>query len=227
MLESIAPDIWHLQHHFVISGLKVSSRMTVIRLHDGALWLHSPVPLSVEVIKQLIKLGEVRYIVAPNKMHHLFLSEAIAAFPNAKLFGAPGLRSKRPDLLNLIELQRSIEPEWAKDLCQTFFDGMPIGNETVWFHKTSSTLIVTDLCQWWIGPLPFASKFYAVLTGVRHELAVPRTIRLMIKNKEASRASAEQMLDYPFKRVVVAHNAIIETGAHAAVKRAFACLGIR
>jgi hypothetical protein len=227
MLEEIAPNIWHLQHDFVVSGLRVSSRMTVVRLADSSLWLHSPVPLSIEVRTQLAALGEVRYIVAPNKMHHLFVSECLAAFPNAMLFGAPGLRSKRPDLSALRELKPKVEPAWEQDLDQTFFDGMPIGNETVWFHKSSRTLIVTDLCQWWRGELSFAAKLYAALTGVRKRLAVPRTVRLMIRDRKAACASAQKILAYPFERVIVAHNTVVDNNAHAVVKKAFACLGVK
>jgi len=222
MLQAIAPDLWHLQHQFVVSGLRVSSRMAVVRLKSGALWLHSPVPLLAEVAAQLAALGAVRYIVAPNKMHHLFASACLASFPDATLFGAPGLLEKRPDLKGMRELGPSSEPEWADDLDQTFFAGMPFGNETVWFHKATRTLILTDLCQWWQGDLPLAAQVYARLTGVRRELAVPRTIRWLIKDRQAARASMQAILQYPFERVVVAHNAIIEDQAHAAMERAFA-----
>jgi hypothetical protein len=143
------------------------------------------------------------------------------------LFGAPGLRAKRPDLSSLRELKRTVEPEWERDFDQTFFDGMPIGNETVWFHKSSRTLIVTDLCQWWKGDLSFAAKIFASLTGVRKRLAVPRTVRLMIKDRQAARESAAKILAYPFERVIVAHNAIIDDDAHAAVKKAFISLGVK
>ena len=226
MLKAIAPDIWHLQHDFVASGLRVSSRMTVVRLHDSSLWLHSPVPLSTEVRSELATLGEVRYIVAPSKTHHLFASECLAAFPGATLFGAPGLRQKRPDLTAMRELSRVVEPEWAEDFDQVFFDGIPLGNETIWFHKRSRTLIVTDLCQWWQGELPFATKVFASLMGVRNQLAVPRTIRLLVRDRAAARTSAGKILELPFTRVVVAHNAIVEDDAYAAVKKALACFGI-
>jgi len=58
---AITADLWHLQHHFVVNGLQISSRMTVVRLNDASLWLHSPVPLSAEVRAQLATLGTVRY----------------------------------------------------------------------------------------------------------------------------------------------------------------------
>ena len=226
MLKSIAPEIWHLPHEFAAGGgIRLSSRMTVVRLADSSLWLHSPVPLSSDVRSQVAALGDVRYIVAPNKLHHLFVADCAAAFPGAAIYGAPGLKKKRPDLAAMRELTREVEPQWSQDLEQTFFDGFPLGNESIWFHKRSRTLIVTDLLQCWQGELPFASKLYAALTGVSHRLAVPRTIRLAMKNREAARASAATILSYPFERVITAHNSIVEHDAHAAVERAFACLG--
>ncbi|OWW19484.1 DUF4336 domain-containing protein [Noviherbaspirillum denitrificans] len=224
-LKAIASNIWYRSHHFVASGIPVSSRMTVIRLKDGRLWLHSPVPLSVSERKELESLGQVGYIVAPNRMHHLFLAEYASAYPDALLFGAPGLRAKRPDLTRLSELGPTVEASWKDDLEQVFFDGIPIGNETVWFHIASRTLILTDLCQWWQGELPFAAKAYAHVTGVRRQLAVPRTIRLMVRDRHAARASAQEILQWPFERVVMAHNAIVEDGAYPEVKRAFTVFG--
>jgi hypothetical protein len=222
MLQPIAPDIWHMQHPFIAGGLRITSRMTVVRLADGGLWLHSPVPMTTSTRARMQELGEVKFIVAPNKMHHLFVGEHVAAYPQAQLLGAPGLAAKRPDLSSLRELGASAEPAWQPDLEQVFFDGIPLGNETAWFHVPSRTLILTDLCQYWEGELPFAAALYAHATGVRKQLAVPRTIRLMVRDRKAAAESAARILRWPFERVIVAHNAIIEQNAREAVERAFA-----
>lgn len=221
MLTAIAPDIWHLPHNFTAIGLPVSSRMTVVRLKTGGLWLHSPVPLSVGDRADLEALGQVAYIVAPSKTHHLFAAECSAAFPKAIHFGAPGLSIKRPDLAGMTELAPVAGPEWRDDLDQIFFDGIPFGNETVWFHNASRTLIVTDLCQWWQGDLPLAAKAYACFVGVRRQLAVPRNIRWLVKDRGAAQASAQKILQWPIERVVMAHNSIVEDNAYLAVKEAF------
>jgi hypothetical protein len=223
MLKPIAPNVWHLQHQFVAAGISLSSRMTVVRFKDSSLWLHSPVPLSADVRAELAGLGQVRYVVAPNKAHHLFVAQCLDAFPRAVLFGAPGLLRKRPDLSNMRELSRVAEQDWVDDLDQLLFDGIPAVNEAIWFHKASGTLIVTDLCQWWQGDLPFATRAFASLTGVRTRLAVPRTVRLLVKDRQAARASAQRVLGFPFTRIVMAHNAIVEDDAHRALERAFAC----
>jgi Domain of unknown function (DUF4336) len=221
MLQNIAPNLWHTQHSFVVSGIRASSRMTVVRLHDGRLWLHSPVPITDVLKAELMALGEVAYVVAPSKAHHLFVADCMAAFPQAKLFGAPGLLVKRPDLQGMVELQTVAEPAWQDDLEQLFFAGLPLVNETVWFHKPSRTLIITDLLQCYQGELSFGLKLYARLTGTLNQWAVPKTVRWMVKDREAACASAQKMLAWPFERVIVAHNAILDADAYWVVKKAF------
>lgn len=44
--QAIADGVWALSYHFSNAGLKVSTRMTVIRLADGSLFSHSAVPLT-------------------------------------------------------------------------------------------------------------------------------------------------------------------------------------
>jgi hypothetical protein len=222
MLYDIGPSIWHARHHFAVKGVHLSSRMTVIRLQGGKLWLHSPIPLTAELRAQLEALGTVSYLVAPNKVHHMFIGDWVKAYPQALLYGAPGLPAKRPDLANMRVLSSAGEPEWMQELGQLLFDGIPFANETVWFHWLSRTLILTDLCQWWQGDLPLTSLLYARATGVRKELAVPRTVRLITRDRQAASASAAKILAWPIERVVVAHNSIIEQDARAAVTHALA-----
>jgi hypothetical protein len=72
--------------------------MTVIRLGNGGLFLHSPVPLDGALRAALDQLGQVRAILAPSKAHHLFVDDYVKEYPEAKLHGAPGLPEKRKDL---------------------------------------------------------------------------------------------------------------------------------
>lgn len=224
LLHPLADGLWHVQHAFKTNGVAATSRMTIVRMADGALWLHSPVAMSQQLRADIAALGVVGYIVAPNKLHHLFLADAAAAFPQAKLFGAPGLSKKRPDIAGLTTLSDEAEPAWRDDFDQLLVRGFPLAHEVVWFHRPSRTLILTDLCQSWQGPLPVTAALYSSLTGVRNRLAVPRTVRLLIKDKRAFAASARAMLQWPFERVIMAHNSILEHGAHAAVTRAFSFL---
>ena len=225
MLTALAPNLWYATYAFKVNGLPLTTRMTVVRLPRGHLWLHSPIPIAPKLKVALDALGEVRYIVAPSKAHHLFAGDCAAMFPQAQLWGAPGLRAKRPDLTQLQDLPAPDTGPWCPELDHMLFEGIPLANETDWFHAPSGTVILTDLCQWMQGDLPLATVLYAKLTGVRSGLHVPRTVRLLVHDAAAARASAARLLRWPIQRVVVAHNAVIETDAHAQLARALQALG--
>jgi hypothetical protein len=201
-------------------GIRATSRMTVVRLADGRLWLHSPIPVSPDLRAELASLGQVAYIVAPNRFHHLYVGQWAAAFPDAIVFGAPGLEEKRRDLV-MRRLGTVAEPEWAHDLGQVFVEGVPTLNETVWYHHRSRTLIVTDLCQHIAGELPLSSRLFAGLMGVRRRPAVSNGVRLVIKDRAALARSLRQILQWDIERVVFAHNVILRENAYDALRRAF------
>lgn len=214
MLHPIAPGIWHAQRGFTAAGLAMHARMTVVRLDDGGLWLHSPIQIDAALRAELDAIGPVKYVVAPNKAHHLFAKKCLALYPQARLFGAPGLAEKRPDLTMTV-LAPTAPLAWAGQIDQVFVAGVPLLNETVFLHHASGTVIFTDICQMWSGPLGWKENLFARLTGVRRTLTVPRTIRLLVKDKAAFRASAQQLLAWPVQRVVVAHDSIVDVDARA------------
>ena len=99
MLESLAPDLWVTERRKLrMVGVDLGTRMTVIRLRDGALFLHSPVALDPSLRKELEGIGTPRYAVAPNRFHHLFIGEYAEAYPALEVHVAPGLETKRKDL---------------------------------------------------------------------------------------------------------------------------------
>jgi len=218
MLEQLGADIWHTQRGLKVAGIGMTSRMTVVRLADGGLWLHSPVLIDDALRGQIDALGPVKYIVAPNLVHHLFAKKCLAIYPQARLFGAPGLAEKRTDLAGMTTLSAS---EWQGQIDQVFIAGLPKVNETAFFHRASGSVIFTDVCQLWQRPQDWKGRAYAWLTGVSGHLAVPRSVRLLVKDKAAMRASLQQILAWPIQRVLVAHDSVVENGAHAALEKAF------
>ena len=92
-LRPITKDLWVIDHPLQVGGLHLGTRTTVVRLSNGGLWLHSPGPLSPELMNEIAALGSVQAIVAPNAMHHLYLAENIRAFPQCSrvcFSGPPG-----------------------------------------------------------------------------------------------------------------------------------------
>ena len=161
-LKEIGKDIWIYDGSAVkFYGLPYSTRMTVIKLSNGGLWIHSPEKLNEDLKKELENLGKVEHLISPNKPHHLFLSEWVAAYPDAKSYASPGLAQKRADIKFTKELSDFPETDWANEIDQIIFQGSPLMEEVVFFHTKSKTLILTDLIEnfnpavfnWWQKPL--------------------------------------------------------------------------
>ena len=218
-LTPLADGLACVQHPLKVNGVPVSTRMTVIRLGDGSLWVHSPVPVDEPTRAELNRMGPVRHVVAPSLTHHLFVKDFAAHHPEATVYGAPGLSRKRPDLTGLQALD---DPpgSWAPELSFMVFGGIPLANETVWFHAPTATLILTDLCQCWQEPMPWAARWWSGLTQTRERFDMPLHVRWLVRDKAAARASAQAMLRWPFERVVMAHTAVITHDAQAQVRHA-------
>ena len=76
MLNPVGEELWTVEGPIVsFYSFPYPTRMAIARLANRQLWLWSPIALSSELAEELEKLGEVRYLVAPNKLHHLFLTE--------------------------------------------------------------------------------------------------------------------------------------------------------
>lgn len=219
----VCEDIWQARQALVVNGVPAHTRMTVVRLASGQLWVHSPVAPSAGLTTQLQRLGPVAAVVAPNCAHHLFAGAFMQAFPQATLHLAPGLARKRPGLPG--QALPDEPGHWQPDLVYHLWRGMPLINETVWFHARTGTLILTDVCQWWAGDaLPWQASLWARLTRVRHRLGVPLHVRAMVRDAEAAAASARQILAWPIRRISVAHDALVETQAHEQLAQALAPL---
>ena len=127
LLNKIDADIWTVDGSIVsLYGLPFSTRMTVVRLASGDLWIHSPIRISDRLIKEVGALGRVKHLIAPNKLHHLFMPEWMKAFPEALSYSSPGLEKKRPDIAFSRRLGPNPELAWTTDIEQTIFRGSAV-----------------------------------------------------------------------------------------------------
>ena len=221
-LRRLDADLWIAETPLRFAGVEVGARMTVVRLPGPALMLHSPTPAAPDLVREVEALGPVRFVVAPNCFHHLYVSEWQAACPDADIYVAPGLGAKRSDLRGARVLGERPEPGWIGTLEQTPLDGLPLLNETVFFHRPSATLIATDLA-FNIGPeSPALTRIAFGLVGRRGELAPTLLERLLVRDRAAFSRSLERILEWPFERVVIAHGEVSEAGGREQLTRNYA-----
>lgn len=227
MLQPFAPDLWLADGPPITAalGFHYPTRMAVIRLAGGDLVLWSPVAMSAGLKDAVAALGRVAHLVAPNRLHHMALSDWASAFPQALIHPAPGLRAKRPDLTLALDLTDTPPEPWAGQI-DTFLLPNTLAPEIWLLHRASGTLLVTDLLQQM--PRGWYRGWRALLAGLDGmtgpEPAVPRKFRLAT-SRTATKAALARVLADPPQHVVMAHGTPQGNDAPAFLNRAFAWLG--
>ena len=228
MIRQLDSEIWVIDHSdFKLGpGIRVGTRTTLVRLDDGGLWVHSPGPLTEDLIREINALGPVRFLVAPNTFHHLFVSENCTAWPEAKLYLAPGLSEKRKDLSEALELGSDSDPGWSAEVDQCLIEGSPRLGEVVFRHRASRTLILTDWVFNVSRPDSLGARFFFTLTGVLGGVSVSRLIRFLSRDNAAARRSFECVLQWDFDRIVMAHGEVLEQDGPRCLRDALTRIGM-
>jgi Domain of unknown function (DUF4336) len=228
MLTAVDRDVWIAEGPTVsFFGFPYPTRMALVRLANGELWVWSPIDVNDELKREVAALGPVRHVVSPNKLHHLFLSAWAQAWPEAKLYASPGLVRKRADLRFAAELGDEPDPAWARDIDQVIFRGSFAMEEVVFFHRSSRSALITDLVQ----------KFEpSMLRGWRRWLmqldgmvgpggSTPREWRLSFWNREAARRALRKALAWNPERLIIAHGTWVPENGREILRRSLAWLG--
>ena len=153
-----------------VLGLSLPTRMTVLRLADGGLWLHSPTRHTPALQGALEGLGPVRHLVAPNTAHWAHASPWHKAVPDAKLWAAPGVADRaRGQGVHLRvtggTLGDAAPPDWEGQIEHAVFSA-PGLVEVAFHHRASRTLVLTDGVQAMpSGELPLATWLFSRVTG--------------------------------------------------------------
>lgn len=209
MLSLVKNRIWHAQQPVRFGPLTVRTRMTVVRLSTGKLWVHSPIEPQPGLRSEIASLGEVGFVVAPNKSHHLYFLPFLHAFPEARGFVASGLAEKKPELGRFPVLSSHLA-EWEPELRGFEIKGLPALDETIWFHLETGTLILTDLLFSIGRETRGLGAIAARLLGVYDGLAMSRTMKMLIKDRHAFSRSVAELMELDVKRIILAHDQVIE-----------------
>jgi len=203
------------------AGVETGTRMSVVRLADGGLFVHSPVSLDAATREAVDALGPVKAVIAPSRFHHLYAGEWIKAYPDAVAYACPGLERKRPDLSWNRVLGDEPEAEWRGEIDQVFFGARSLENEVVFFHRSSRTLLCADAIFNLANHPSLLTRVVARLIGGRKP-GVTLLEHVLIRDRAAAREQVDRMLAWDFDRIVLAHGAIVETGGREVVRRAYA-----
>ncbi len=227
LLEAFGEELWIAAGGEVSSaGFRYPTRMAVIRLADGALFVWSPVALTEPLRAEVEALGRVRFVVTPTAMHHVHLASWRAAYPEATLYSAPRSRQHSPAIAFDAELGDEAAPFWSAEIDQVVMRGNAIAEEVVFFHRRSGVVLVADLLQnfpknWFSGWRALVARMDGMIGD---EARTPQKFRMAFTDRRAARRALQTVLAWPAQKVVMAHGAPVRADGAAYLKRAFAWL---
>ena len=206
-------------------GVMFTTRMAVVKLSDGSLWVNSPVSVPFDTLKRITELGPVRYLLAATPRHVWRLAAWHTLFPEAQLWAPRPTRfTLKKGHLPFAGILGDDPPQtWKDDFDQLAFKGNPLIEEVIFFHEQSHTVILDDLIQ--IHPMvkgkPFRNAMLELGGVASPDGGVPLDIRMSFTNRDHARQSLEKLLSWDFDKLVIAHGVCIEKDAKPFVERAF------
>ena len=232
ILEEIDSEIWLTEGEIVsFYGFPYPTRSIIVRFGTGAIWIWSPIKLTPELKAAIDSLGPVTYLVSPNKIHHLYLQDWKARYPDAQLWGPESTIKKRRDLSFREPLTDTPPAAWQPEIDQAWFRGSVALDEVVFFHRPSRTVILADLIE------NFSASFLrsywkpwqrvaARLDGITwRKPGAPRELRWSFVNRRLARAARDKVLRWHGDRVTMAHGDWQRSDGSAFLKRSLSWLG--
>lgn len=199
----IATDVAVMQFPLRALGIDFGRNVTLLRLRDGRLAIHSTAPFTPEDAAAIRRFGEASWLVEATLMHETFAREARAAFPGLPYLAPDGF-GKTSGVAT-----EPLQPppfDWAGEIDVLPIEGLRKIDEHAFFHRASRTLVVADLLFHFPANTQGWDRFF-----VRHVMRLPRLLgmsaffRLMIRDKEAFIGSMQSLSRWNFGQVVVAH----------------------
>lgn len=210
-LQQLHDDVWAASAPQTMLGLHLGTRMTVVRLPSGGLWVHSPIALDDEGHEALRALGPVEHIVAPNLYHHLHVGPMAAAHTGSVVHARPRLRKKRSDLQIDADLDGSAPDAWGGALEPVHIGGTML-DEVVFLHTPSRLLISCDLVENFTSCPHLLTRMYLKMGGIYQKPGLARPLRLVFRDRQRARAAIDHVIGLPFDGIVLSHGDLIADG---------------
>lgn len=204
-----------------------TTRMTIVQLGSGELFLHSPIAFDAGLARGLQSLGRVRHLISPNRGHYAHIGEWGRAFPEAIAWASPGVRararSQRVDVQFQRDLTAQAPPDWRDEIDQTIIPGAVL-DEVVFFHRDTKTLIVADtIMNFDPERLRQPYRLITRVVGIcSPEGGMSPDLRLAFwPNKRDALRAYEQVLSWEPERVILSHGRGFAANGGSAIRHAF------
>ena len=248
VIRDVTPTITTFSTPFLrFSRIKIGGRGTIVKLQSGSLAIFSPVALTPDVKSKVRSMGTLKYIVAPDIEHHIFISPWAKEYPQAEIIGMEGLPEKREGdeatkgvkfahvFSPKNKLDMKISPEFDAEFDYEYVHSHT-NKELVFLHKPSRTMIEADM----LFNLPATEQFSKTgvdpNSGLLTKLfgSIMNTRGTMVwqkrflwyaaggKDRPGFTDSVKRMRQWDYERIIPCHGDVIETGGKKIFEQATA-----
>ena len=230
VLKPVADDLWVVdgpEIHMQYFGMRLPfpTRMTVVRLQSGEIWIHSPIAWCAELANSIRELGPVCFLVAPSTLHYWYVPEWQPHFPAARTYGPAGLERSARRKIRVDEALEPAAPDvWSQALDQCVVSSR-LFTEVDFFHRPSRTLILTDLIEnFEPGRVrsPWLRLVMKAFGAADPDGKAPYDMQFsFIGRRGALREAVARMIDWAPERVIMAHGRCYTSDGVDEIRRAF------
>ncbi|HTQ04066.1 MAG TPA: hypothetical protein VMI54_09420, partial [Polyangiaceae bacterium] len=198
-----------------VPGLPLERRMTLVRLGDGSVVVHSAICLDAEAQREIDAWGVVRYVIVPNGWHRLDAAAYAERYPDARIV-CPDPAKKRVEKKVRVDGNLSLIPS---DPALTFAPLAGTSNDehvlTVRSGERASLVFCDTVFN--LPKLPgFHGWFYGLIGSTGAPKVTPLLHLVAVRDGRALGRHLETLATTPgLVRVVPGHGGVVE-GAHEA-----------
>lgn len=206
----------------VAIGFRLPASMYVVEAAPGELLLYSPHELDDELEAEIRSLGDVRWILAPNNFHHMFVGDAATRFEDAAVYGSPRAIEKQKD----VDFDGCLEDGPPADLPESVVvfevGGMPLLNESILWMPEDESLVCCDLVL-------NVQKREGLMTRLMLGFFLDHKDRptqgkeyrwFFVKDRKRYAESMRDLLSRKFETLVMAHGVDLTEGGNEALREA-------
>ena len=220
-----ADEVWivdgpEIRMDYGPASMPFPTRMTVVRLASGGLWVHSPIAPNAGLFAAIEALGPVRHLVAPNSLHYWYMADWLERYPEAVSHAAPGLdKAKRAFRIDHV-LETGRTGEWSSEIACVVVPGTSV-TEAVFFVRAAKVAVLTDLIENF-EPARVRKRLLRWLIRLgRADGSTPLDMRATyFPRRQQVAAAVTEILDWPAEKVVMAHGRPYECDGAEELRRA-------
>jgi len=230
IVRQLDPNVCIFSAPFFRYGLvPVGGRSTAVKLNSGDLWVLASTPLNEVTKTKLDELGTVKYLIAPDAVHHVFLKEYKSAYPQAKLIGVKEHLAKYNEKDLKFDGAYGHDPAGTKygyeeEILVEHFTGHQ-NKDLAFYHIASKSLIEADL----LFNFPAKEQHskaggFNLLTGLSAgpDSGIHKNlVKGVTTDKAAMKKSATVVANWDIQRIIPCHGDVIEKDANKAWRSAF------